>query len=382
MRDLQQSYAAQCAAIQQQQVTSTSAARHKRGNVDAYVKAVVAKPRTLSDYLASISSQAPQGLTSSTSSQAMPAGADATSAQYDDMNVHEDEENEYESFMAEESASRLGVQALLDQAALQDAQNLLTAAQQQADQLAQADQDRRDARQQQAQLAATELARQQQAAQDDHNRREARQYQAQMAAEQLAADAARQQQQQHVQPPTESSNKRAGLDTSPSARIRSRPRLAATNLSDDDYDDDDQLSIDFYASSKNRSDSSKKRAYPGARTRGGSTRRNTATVFSSSGSDVSSRRDVIGRTVVDLISDVDSSGEKPMGQSFKQMCLTPEDTTDPDSTHPYRLDPHPDIVDSDYHYDLGMSTNAKISNMVTSTDMAYSVSSCTIIFTG
>jgi DNA segregation ATPase FtsK/SpoIIIE-like protein len=240
----------------------------------------------------------------------MPAGADAISAQYDDMNVHEDEENEYESFMAEESASRLGVQALLDQAALQDAQNLLTAAQQQADQLAQADQDRRDARQQQAQLAATELARQQQAAQDDHNRREARQYQAQMAAEQLAADAARQQQQQqHVQPPADNTNKRAGPDTSPSAQIRSRPRLAATNLSDDDYDDDDQLSIDFYASSKNRSDSSKKRAYPGARTRGGSTRRNTATVFSSSRSDVSGRRDVIGRTVVDLISDVDSSAK-------------------------------------------------------------------------
>jgi hypothetical protein len=82
----------------------------------------------------------------------MPAGADVTSAHYDDTNAPEDEENEYESFMAEESASRLGVQALLDQAALQDAQNLLTAAQQQADQLAQADQDRRDARQQQAQL--------------------------------------------------------------------------------------------------------------------------------------------------------------------------------------------------------------------------------------
>ena len=114
MRDLQQSYAAQCYAIQQQQATSTSAARHKRGNV----KAVVAKPRTLSDYLASISSQAPQGSISSTSSQAMPAGADVTSAHYEDTNASEDGENEYESFMAEESASRLRVQALLDQAAL------------------------------------------------------------------------------------------------------------------------------------------------------------------------------------------------------------------------------------------------------------------------
>ena len=81
----------------------------------------MAKPRTLSDYLASISSQTPQDPISSTSSQAMPAGADFTPAHYDDTNAHEDEKNEYESFMAEESASRLGVQALLDQAALQDA---------------------------------------------------------------------------------------------------------------------------------------------------------------------------------------------------------------------------------------------------------------------